>query len=151
MQVKVLILNKYKDTPESLEKRLRLVVQESEFAVQDMRAAENPYNSDIYFTVTFAGPKRASQDVCVLAWITVDQAEAVLNSTLENIVANHATARCLNLVATSKSPRMLAAFIVERASSENAEVQNKKETTTEKQDSSEASQSKQGRQRKARS
>lgn len=152
MRVKLLILNKYAESIEAFEKKARALIHQSPNAVVGLHVFEHPHNGTIAFLIQFAGRKKEAQDICILGWTQLDQVEALVNSTLEGMTANRMQGRHINIVATTKSQRALAALIVERTEADSpSEVSEGKEnpasTGAKEQDAYRATQSNPRRQR----
>jgi hypothetical protein len=155
MRVKVVRYNKNIQSIEDLKENLRDLVAESPFGLAELKAAENSHTGNFVFTLHFAGEKVREQEVCILAWVPLERVEDVLNSTLEQIVAENRTARNINIVPTATSQRALAAMIVERepeAVSAKAEVKGSADPVRpEEQDPKQAAQPDARGERRARS
>ncbi len=154
--VKVLVFNKYRDTPDAFEKRARSALEATPLRLVDFSMAEHGHTGHIIFLFQFVGPRSGTQDFCLLGWTPLDRVEALVNATLEGIASNQMTARNINIVATAKSERALAAMIVEQAeagsASEDKQPKDQQAETvrSEEQNSKPATEPKPKRERKSR-
>lgn len=110
--VKVFAYSKHHESPDRFEQRV------SEFLnsigdVLDLKASESLFNSDIVLTITYGEKKSVEQEICIIAWDNLANIESAVNSTLERAEKLGKCGKFINFVTTSKSPRVLAVFVVE--------------------------------------
>lgn len=148
MQVKVLTFNKHASSIEAFEEQVRQTMMLTPEAVTNLQVAEHIYNGDIHFVLQFAGKKTVSQDFCILGFAPIERIETILNSTLEGMISNRLHAKHINILATTKSQRAIAALIVEQSEADSADHAVEAEHTPKEQDENEAPQTKSRRQRK---
>lgn len=124
MTLKVLTYNKNRQTLDSFEKAARDFVSTAPTVV-GLKAFESPATGELVFQFELGTERKASQDICILGWTDMQTIEGLVNATLEGIRDAGKQAKHINLVALSKTPRVLAAMIVEGVSSDQ---QHKTET-----------------------
>lgn len=113
MKIHVLKFNKANESPVDFQARANVFI-ESIGDVSYLHVGESAYSSDIYFGIVYSGQKKSvNQKMFLSPWLESNALEGVVNNALAGFEEQGLKAKFLNFVYTAKSPRCLAAFIVE--------------------------------------
>jgi hypothetical protein len=111
MRIKIFEFNRYSETPEKFESRVRSFIETAH--VTEMKLWENLSNSEVVFQFTLGSDDTVTQEFNLWAFISLEDAEAIANSTLEAVVHAGLKAQHLNVISLSKSNRAVMAMVVQ--------------------------------------
>lgn len=110
--LKLLTLNKYRQSPDAFEVTVQEFLKTAP-DVKGFKAFENPNTGDVVFQFELGAERTREQEICVIAWVGMDQVEELTNNVLTRINERGKRASFVNVIALSKSPRAMVAVLVE--------------------------------------
>jgi hypothetical protein len=130
MQIKFFVLNKWNESVEQFEKRVRdFLGYENKRRVTGLRVWEQVSNGEIIFQFELGEFDPGLQDFAVFAWLDLGTVEELINNTQDSLARQGKKATYLNVITLNKSPRALAAMLVEGSNANVSEPTGEEKTT----------------------